>query len=211
MKFGRLKEMYDVAEWQPEVQDFSQYKQLPIAEHFGDIELDDTPMVDQSFPKVKIYWVDDSSTQTELLSTQDEKVQALIYLIRKSKIIPNHESLANRLLTLFNMAKEENPTSLGIAFESLNNFYDFIQLNTNIKNPTLSLSPDYNIYASWRAKGQLFSAHFLQNGEIRFVFFKPNKRHPKHKIRITGTVTSDTLMEITTPESLNNWVLDEKL
>ena len=148
--------------------------------------------------------------QTELPSTQDDQVQALIQQIKKTKVISNHERIANKLLALFNIAKEEDPTSPGIAADSLINFYDFLQLYTNIKNPTLSLSPDYNIYASWRSKEKLFSAHFLQNGELRFVLFKPNKRHPKRKIRISGTATSDTLMEITTPESLNGWVFDER-
>ena len=150
-------------------------------------------------------------TQTELPGAQDDQVQALIHQIKKSKVISNHESIANKLLALFDIAKEENPTSPGIAADSLINFYDFLQLYTNIKNPTLSLSPDYNnIYASWRSKEKLFSAHFLQNGDIRFVLFKPNNRHPKRKIRITGTATSDTLTEITTPESLNGWVFDER-
>jgi hypothetical protein len=202
--------MYEVAAWQPEIKYFLPFEQDLKTKPFWEIEFDDTSTIDHSNPKLSIYFRDNPFTQTELLCTQDDQVQALIHQIRKSKVISNHESLANKLLTLFNIAKEENPTSLGIAVDSLSNFYDFLQLYTNIKNPTLSLSPDYNIYASWRSKEQLFSAHFLQNGEIRFVLFKPNNRHPKHKIRITGTVTSDTLTEITTPESLNYWVFDER-
>lgn len=202
--------MPEATAWQPEIQNLLPFEQDLIAERFKDIEFDDTPTVNQSWPKLSVYWGGNSFTQIELLSTQDDQVQALIHQIRKSKVISNHESLANKLLALFNIAKEENPTSLGIAIDSLSNFYDFLQLYTNIKNPTLSLSPDYNIYASWRSKGKLFSAHFLQNGEIRFVLFKPNKRHPKHKIRVTGTATSDTLMEISAPESLNDWVFDER-
>lgn len=199
--------MPEAAAWQPE---YLSFEQELVAERFSDLEFDYTPTVDQSRPKLSIYWRDHPFTQTELLSTQDNDVQALIYQIRKSKIISNHESLANNLLALYNIAKEENPTGLGIAVDSLSNFYDFLQLHTNLKIPTLSLSPDYNIYASWKTKEQLFSAHFLPNYEIHFVLFKPNKRHPKRKIRISGTATSDTLMEVTTYESLNGWVFDER-
>jgi len=201
--------MYEVSAWQPEIKSFFQFEQDLNIKSF-EIKFDDTPTIEDPNPKSSIYLRDNPFTETELLSTQDDQVQALIHQIRKSKVISNHESLASQLLTLFNFAKEENPTSLGIAVESLSNFYDFLQLYKNIKNPTLSLSPDYNIYASWRTDEQLFSAHFLQNGEICFIFFKPNYRHPKHKIRITGTATSDTLMEITALESLNDWVFDER-
>jgi len=205
------KEMGKInAWWQPGIKKssliFEQYSTIaPWEEIFND-----NSTVDQSKHKFSINCRGSAFTQAELLSTQDEQVQDLIYQIRKSKIILNYEIIANKLLTLFKIAKEENPTSLGIAADSLSNFYYFIQSHENVKIPTLSLSPDYNIYASWRSKEQLFSAHFLPNYEIRFVLFKPNKRHPKRKIRISGTATSDTLMEITTPENLNGWVFDER-
>lgn len=202
--------MYEVTAWQPNIKNYLLMEQYPITKPFWETVFDDTATIDHSNMKLSIYFKDDPFTQTELLSTQDDQVQALIHQIRKSKIISNHERIAVKLLALFNIAKEENPTSPGIAADSLSNFYDFLQLYTNIKNPTLSLSPDYNIYASWRSKEHLFSTHFLPNGEIRFVLFIPNNRHPKRKIRITGTATSDTLTDITTPESLNDWVFDER-
>ena len=129
-----------------------------------DFVFDNTPTVNQEKPKLSVYWQDSGpSTQAELLSTKDDQVQALIHQIRKSLFISNHENLANKLITLFNVAKEEKLTSLGISVNSLSNFYDFLRLYTNIKNPTLSLTPDYNIYASWRAENRIFSAHFLCN------------------------------------------------
>jgi hypothetical protein len=198
------------ARWQqPEIRAYFSYDQEISPKRFWDVIYNDAATIDYSNPK-KLYFKDNPFTQTELLSTQDDQVQRLIYQIKNSIAISNHESLANELLALFNIAKEENPASPGIALDSLNTFYDFLQFHTNIKIPTLSLSPDYNIYASWRAKENVFSAHFLPNSEIRFVLFKPNHRHPKHKIRITGIATSDTLMEITPSENLNDWVFDER-
>ena len=174
-----------------------------------DFVLDNTLTVNQEKPMFLVYWRDSPSTQTELLSTKDEQVQELIHQIRKSFSISNHESLANKLIALFNIAKEEKPTSLGIAVDSLSNFYNFLKLYTNVKNPTLSLSPDYNIYASWRTEKQLFSAHFLPTGDIRFVLFMPNNRDSKRKIRITGIATSDTLIGIFASERLNDLVFNE--
>lgn len=195
MKFGRLRKMPEAA---------YQYFESPSVNQ------------ENRNPKFKIFWREDAFTQREdaftqsdLVSTKDEQAQELILQIRKFFFIFNQESLANQLITLFNFAKEERPTSPGISVKSLSNFYDFLKLNTNIRTPNLSLSPDRNIYASWRVEKRVFSAHFLPEGDIRFVLFKPNKRHPKRKIRVTGIATSDTLMEIIAPENLSDWVLYE--
>ncbi len=149
----------------------------------------------------------DSITQVILLENEEDQVQELIFQIRKSLSITYHESLANRILTLFNDAKEEDSDCLGIAAESLRNFYNFFRLHTNLKCPTISLTPDYNIYASWRGEqNRVFSVHFLPNGDVRFVIFKANDRHPKRKIRISGVATIDILMEAVKPFHIEGWI-----
>jgi len=149
----------------------------------------------------------DPFTQADLLNNEEDQVQELIFQIRKSFSITYHESLANRLLTLFNDAKEEDSASLGIAVGSLRNFYNFLRLHTNLKCPTISLPPDYNIYASWRGEqNRVFSVHFLPNGDVRFVIFKPNDRHPGRQIRLSGLATTDILMETVAPDAVSYWV-----
>jgi hypothetical protein len=150
---------------------------------------------------------EDPFTQADLLNNEEDQVQELIFQIRKSLSIRYHESLANRLLTLFNDAKEEGSASLGIAVGSLRNFYNFFRLHTNLKCPTISLTPDYNIYASWRGEqNRVFSVHFLPNGDARFVIFKPNDRHPERQIRLSGITTTDILMETVAPDAVSYWV-----
>jgi len=151
---------------------------------------------------------EDPFTQTDLLNNEEDQVQELIFRIRKSISIRYHESLANRLLTLFNDAKEEDSASLGIAVGSLRNFYNFLYLHTNLKYPNISLTPDDNIYISWRdEQNKLFSVLFLPNREdARFVIFKPNNRHPKRQIRISGTATTDILIETVEPYNVLDWI-----
>ncbi len=150
---------------------------------------------------------EDSLTQTDLLNNEEDQVQELIFQIRKSLSITYHESLANRILILFNDAKEEDPDCLGIAAESLRNFYNFFRLHTNLKCPTISLTPDYNIYASWRGEqNRVFSVHFLPNVDARFVIFKPNDKHPEHKIRLSGTATTDTLIKTVESSGVWDWI-----
>jgi len=78
---------------------------------------------------------EDPFTQADLLNNEEDQVQELIFQIRKSLSIRYHESLANRLLTLFNDAKEEDPDSLGIAVGSLRNFYIFSSITYQSKVP----------------------------------------------------------------------------
>ena len=149
----------------------------------------------------------DPFTQADLLNSEEDQVQELIFRIRKSLSITYHESLANRLLTLFYDAKEEDSVSLGISVGSLRNFYNFLRLHTNLKSPTISLTPDYNIYASWRGEqNRVFSVHFLPNGDVRFVIFKPNDRHPGRQIRLSGIATTDILMETVAPDAVSYWI-----
>ncbi|MBN1999785.1 hypothetical protein JW935_19675 [candidate division KSB1 bacterium] len=199
--------MSEVAAWQPGIKYMLLESLYPNINPYGDIKFHDASTIDQSTPKSR--YNDSPFTQADLLSTQDDQVQSLIYQIRKSNIISNNERLATDLYTLFNITKEENPASLGISVDSLSNFYDFLQLYTNLVNPILSLSPDYNIYASWRSKKKIFSVHFLPKGGTHFVHFRPNKRQPEHKIRITGTCTIDSLFDIIEPSSLIGWVFNE--
>lgn len=146
-------------------------------------------------------------TQTDLLNNEENQVQELIFQIRKSLSITCHESLANRILVLFSDAKEEDPDCLGIAAESLRNFYNFFRLHTDLKRPTISLTPDYNIYASWKGEqNRVFSVHFLPNGDTRFVIFKPNDKHPERKIRLSGTATSDTIIKTVESIGVSDWI-----
>lgn len=149
----------------------------------------------------------DSFTQENLLDSADEQIQELIFQIKAFLTIPYRHELANRLVTLFKDAKEEDPTCSGISVGSLRYFYNFLQLHTNLKCPTISLTPEYNIYASWRDdQKRVFSVHFLSNGDARFVIFKPNDRHPERQIRLSGIATTDILMEMVSSYRVLDWV-----
>ena len=151
----------------------------------------------------------DPFTQEDLLDSTEDQIQEYIFRIRALPAFPYKESLASRLLTLFNYEKEEDPVSIGIAVGSLRNFYNFLRLNPHLKNPVISLTPDNNIYASWRSEqNQVFSIHFLANDDARFVIFKPNDRHPERQMRISGTATTDILMETVVPYGVLDWIAE---
>lgn len=151
----------------------------------------------------------DPTIHSDLLKSKEDQIQELIYRIKTSILVSNRKDLANRLLALYSDAKEEEPESVGISAESLKSFYDFFQLHTNLKLPMISLTPDYNIYVSWRDEhNRVFSIHFLPNADARFVMFKPNEKYPERKIRISGSATVDILMETVATYALKEWILE---
>ena len=151
-------------------------------------------------------------TQLELLNTEEDQVKQLIARIRISPFILCQQKLVDvavRILTLFKDAKEEDEFSVGITAGSLRSFYSFISTHSDLKRPKLSLTPENNIYASWKSgNDKIFSVHFFSNGDARFVIFKPNNRHPEKIIRISGVVTSDMLIETVKPYNIDEWVLE---
>jgi len=152
---------------------------------------------------VKDWGNEEPSTQADILNNIEDRVQELILQVRISK----HERFANRLLVLYNEAKEEDPTSVGISLGSLSNFLNFLQIFSNLKKPSITLTPDNTVYTSWRTESCLFSMHFLPDGGIDFVIFSQNYRHPERKNRVSGTATGDTLKKILAKEAFD-WILE---
>lgn len=173
-----------------------------------------TPTVNQEEQDISISnWYRDKNpfTQSDLLDIAEDHVKDLIQWIQTLSSIPYNKRLANRIITLFKDAKEEEPDSTGIMVGSLRNFYNFLCLYPNLSYPIVSLTPDYNIYVSWRSKKpyRVFSIHFLPNGEnARFVIFKPNDRHPNQKIRISGGTTTDFLKQTVEPHGIWDWITE---
>lgn len=148
-----------------------------------------------------------SFTQPDLLDSEEHQVQELIIRISKDSSIHYRQRLSSRLLTLFSDAKEEDASNLGISIDSLRNFYNFLRLHPNLKYPRISLSPDCNIYASWRDNhNQVFSIYFLSEKDAAFVVLKTNEAHPDRQIRVSGTITTDILMEKVAPYGVSYWI-----
>ncbi|NQU80052.1 MAG: hypothetical protein HQ543_00865 [Bacteroidetes bacterium] len=186
----------------------------PEVQQVIDIKFWITSAVDQEDPETSagvLSGNENSFTQADLLNNEDNQVQQLIFQIRISTSIPNSERLANRLNSLFNAAKEEDPDSPGISVDSIHSFYHFLQKHTNLKYPIITLTPDNDIYASWKGGlNQVFSVHFVSNENTYFVIFKPNENNPERKIISYGTDTADTLLKTVASTGICDWISDER-
>lgn len=125
---------------------------------------------------------------------RDSEFDYLVGLIEEETGIRHGEKLARRLRSLRRMALEDQ--DLDLAADSLRTFHEFLSLNPSVRYPEVTLTPDGNFYARWRDTDRsLLSIHFLPAARVRFVLFRPDRRRPAIRTRISGTASVASVME----------------
>jgi hypothetical protein len=152
-----------------------------------------------------------SMATQETRISDDESVGEIIWRVATTLPVPYRTKLAVRLSELQNAMQEEDIHSGGITVASLHFFVEFLRSNPVLQCPALSVTPDGNIYASWKpAADRVFSIHFLPDAKVRFVIFRPNDKHLGDVIRLSGIATVDMLMSIAAPHGVLDWKADER-
>ena len=137
--------------------------------------------------------------------TSEEKIKKLIDFVREgSKIQFAHELAAK--LNFLNEVVNEDPDEDSISIDSMRNFISFLQNTTNLKCPSVALTPNNEIHAQWRtAPNRHFAAVFLSTDETRFVIFTQNSKDPEMIDRISGLTSVDSLLETIQPHKVLEW------
>jgi hypothetical protein len=145
------------------------------------------------------------------LTTEDESVEEIIWRVGTTLSARYRAKLTSRLSELQNAVQEEELDGRGITVRSLQHFIEFLKAYPALLCPAVSVTPDRNIYASWKSgSDRVFSIHFLPDGKVRFVIFCPNDKHSGETIRLSGTATVDVVMSIAKPHGVLNWASDER-
>ena len=147
------------------------------------------------------------SMATQQQPIADERsVEDIIWHVGTTLPLRYRVRLVSRLSELQKVVQEEEFGSHGISVRSLQHFVELLEAYPRLRCPALSLTPDRNIYASWKSgSDRVFSIHFLPDGEVRFVIFRPNDKHPRRTIRLSGTATVDVIMSIAEPHGVLDW------
>lgn len=147
------------------------------------------------------------SMATQQPPTADERsVEDIIWHVGTTLPLRYRVRLASRLSELQKAVQEEEFDSHGISVRSLQHFVEFLEAYPGLRCPAVTLTPDRNIYASWKSGlDRVFSIHFLPDGDVRFVIFRPNDKHPRRTIRLSGTATVDVIMSIAAPHGVLGW------
>ena len=153
----------------------------------------------------------DSMATQEASIADEQSVEEIILGVRTGLTLAYGVRLASRLSELQKAVEQEDLEGHGISVTSLEHFIKFLEANPALRCPAISVTPDRNIYASWRSGSErLFSVHFLPSGETRFVIFRPNPKHPRQTLRLSGTATVDVLMSIIPPHGVLSWACNER-
>lgn len=137
---------------------------------------------------------------------EEQSVEQIIWRVQTTLPVPYRVRLASRLSELQKAVQEEESDGRGISVGSLQHFIEFLEACPALRCPAISVTPDRNIYASWKSgSDRVFSIHFLPAGEVRFVIFRPNDRHPDQAIRLSGTATVDVIISIAAPHGVLKW------
>jgi hypothetical protein len=139
-------------------------------------------------------------------TTEDESVEEIIWRVATTLPVPYRAKLTVRLSELQKAVQEEELDRHGITVRSLQHFVEFLKTNPALRSPAVSLTPDRNIYASWKAgPDRILSIHFLPDGKARFVIFRPNDKHPGEVIRLSGIATADVILSTVAPHGVLVW------
>jgi hypothetical protein len=139
-------------------------------------------------------------------TTEDESIEQIIWRIGTAFSARYGAKLAARLAELQTVVQEEEADGSGITVESLQHFFEFLKAHPTLRCPALSVTPERNIYASWKSgANRVFSVHFLPDGNVRFVIFCPNDKHSGETIGLTGAATVDVLISVAEPHGVLSW------
>jgi len=141
--------------------------------------------------------------------TVEQSVDEIIRRIRTTLPDRYRQKLSARIRELQQAVKEEELDGLGIDAGSLGHFVDLLKALPTLRCPTVSVTPERNIYASWKAgRDRVFSIHFLPDGRVRFVIFYPNTEHAGEVIRVSGVATADVVIDVVAPHGILSWATE---
>ncbi len=138
-----------------------------------------------------------SKSTMVLCEVSETSVSELIGQLKKQQRIRSGERIANRLEYLLEVSREESPEQAPLAADSLTSFLGFLVENPGLAYPNIVLTFDGNVRAEWtEGTNKHVAIEFCGDDTVRFVIFAPDPRHPYRTSRISGTATTDSVIEL---------------
>jgi len=212
--------------WEPEKETIQIYRPLYISidrEHQGTVLCPEIQPLDISVSvqfqassssegeaSITVAGINEPFTETNLIDDEESRVMDLIFRVRVLLPVPYGNKVAERLITLFYIAREEDPLSVGPTVDSLHSFYNFLNMHTFLKMPSISLTPENLIYASWKAESKVFSVIFSKNEFAQFVVFEPDNKDSSRNVRLSGNIPIENLLRTVEATGVLNWIIDDR-
>lgn len=141
--------------------------------------------------------------------TPEGQMRLQVRSLRAGGQLVYRERLARRLDFLLDAAEEEGEAWSDDSPESLRRMVLFLQSVSALRYPSVTLTPSATFRAQWSADPSAhFAVDFLPNGEVRFVLFCPDPRHPSRVQRVSGITSWENLMNAVEPYRVLRWAAD---
>lgn len=149
------------------------------------------------------------SAALDELRTPEGQMRRQIRSLRAGIRSAYRERLARRLEFLLEAIEEEGDTWSDDSPDSLRKMVLFLQSVPTLRYPTVTVTPSATFRAQWTADpNKHFAVDFLPNGEVRFVVFCPDPRHPNRVERVSGITSWENLTHAVKPYKVLRWAAD---
>ena len=123
--------------------------------------------------------------------------------------MPYCERLARRLEFLLGAIEEEGEACAEGSPESLRQMLLFLRAMPDFRCPTVTITPSATFRAEWQAgQNRHLAVDFLPDGQVRFVVFSPDPRHPDRVQRVSGIVDRVDVIRAVEPYNVHRWATD---
>jgi hypothetical protein len=141
--------------------------------------------------------------------TPEGQIRRRIRSLRGAARLAYRERLARRLEFLLETMKEEGEAWKETSPESLRKMLLFLQSLPNFRYPSVTVTPSATFRAQWTADpSRHFAVDFLPDGQVRFVTFCPDPRHPDRIQRISGITSWENVVSVVEPCRVHRWAAD---
>jgi hypothetical protein len=145
------------------------------------------------------------------LRTPKGQIQRQITALRNGGRLSYRERLARRLEFLLGAPEEEGEEWGEHSPESLRQMLLFLQDVPDFRYPSVTVTPSATFRAQWQAgQNQHFAVDFLPDGQVRFVVFAPDPRHPERAQRVSGVVSRTDIMKAIEHYKVYRWAADAR-
>jgi hypothetical protein len=118
--------------------------------------------------------------------------------------------LAERLGNLLEISREEQPEQAPPALASVKSLIAFLATYPELAYPSVVLTQEGNVRIQWRrGRDEHLAVEFLGDGDVRFVIFAPDPKHPYKTIRASGSATVDSVMRLAEPYGVLRWASEQ--
>jgi hypothetical protein len=150
-------------------------------------------------------------TTLDELRTPEGQIRRQIRSLGAGSRLAYYGHLARRLEFLIEAMEEEGESWAENSPESLRTMLLFLQSQPYLRYPQLTITPAATFRVQWigDTSGH-FAADFLPDGQVRFVVFCPDPRHPDRIQRVSGLTSWENVITAVEPYNVLRWAVDAR-